>query len=467
MNDRKLSHWVLFAGVILLLLVGCSTSVVTPLPPTTTPLAALSTSTHVVENTISPSATHFAGIQATNTAITPPTATEPLPTIAAVMEQPTPAVSGVLKVHFIDVGQGDAILITAPDGKTALIDGGETDSGVVQYLKNQGVQKIDLMIATHPHSDHIGGLVQVLRTMPVAKVVTNGQPHTTKTYENFLDGIASAKAEYVEVKRGDTIALGGLTFDVLSPTSTSGDMNNNSVVLKLAFGKTTFLFMGDAQKEAEASILAASIPVKADILKVGHHGSRTSSTPSFLAQVKPTVAVYSAGIGNSYGHPHPETIAALTAVGAQIYGTDVNGTIIVTADASGYKLEVGKEKLRAPPTAQPTSVPVGGAVATEPATPVSGPLTLEIASVTSPVKRGASATLTAKTAPGVNCTIIVYYKSGPSKASGLGPKTADAEGNVSWTWKVGTTTSPGTWGIFVTATLGDQTVTQETTFTVQ
>jgi hypothetical protein len=183
--------------------------------------------------------------------------------------------------------------------------------------------------------------------------------------------------------------------------------------------------------------------------------------------VKPTVAVYSAGIGNSYGHPHPETIAALTAVGAQIYGTDVNGTIIVTADASGYKLEVGKEKLRAPPTAQPTSVPVGGAVATEPATPVSGPLTLEIASVTSPVKRGASATLTAKTAPGVNCTIIVYYKSGPSKASGLGPKTADAEGNVSWTWKVGTTTSPGTWGIFVTATLGDQTVTQETTFTVQ
>jgi competence protein ComEC len=265
--------------------------------------------------------------------------------------------TGELQVHFIDVGQGDSILILAPDGKAMLIDGGEADSGVVQYLKNKGINRLDLVVATHPHADHIGGLIQVLKTIPVAKVVTNGQPTTTKTYENFLDAVAAAKAEYAEVKRGDSLRLGDLVFAVLNPTGTNGDdLNDNSVVLRLVYGKVSFLFTGDAQVQAEASMSVSSFsPVQATILKVGHHGSRTASSQAFLDLVKPEIAIYSASKGNPYGHPHAETIAALLAVGAKIYGTDVNGTVIVTTDESTYKVSLATGQPRGPPVVQQTS----------------------------------------------------------------------------------------------------------------
>ncbi|NLG48827.1 MAG: MBL fold metallo-hydrolase [Chloroflexi bacterium] len=249
-----------------------------------------------------------------------------------------------LQVHFIDVGQGDAILIVAPDGKTMLIDGGESNTGVVEYLRSVGVQQLDLMVATHPHADHIGGLVDVLEEIPVAEVVTNGQMHTSRTYERLLDGIAAAGAVYTEVKRGDRVQLGGLTFDVLHPTSgEDDDLNNSSVVLRLVYNQVAFLFTGDAEAQVEADILAAGQPVNATILKLGHHGSHTSSTAEFLAHVQPEVAVYSAEIGNSYGHPHAETLAALAKIGTQVYGTDVNGTVIVTSDGSTYTVDIARQ----------------------------------------------------------------------------------------------------------------------------
>jgi competence protein ComEC len=415
-----------------------------PNPDATATLTSIPT---VTTAAIEPSTTSAALIeQATATAAEPvPTATQPMAEIPASAE-----------VDFIDVGQGDAILITSSSGQVALIDGGEQGSGALQYLQSKAIDHIDLMIATHPHSDHIGGLVDVLRALPVQKVVTNGQPHTTQTYENFLDGIAAAKAEYVEAKQGDTIPFGSLAFQVLSPVSPTGDeLNNNSLVLRLAVNQVSFLFTGDAQEDAEASMISAGLPLQADILKVAHHGSHTSSSPAFLDQVQPAAAVYSAGAGNEYGHPHAETIAALTNVGAQIYGTDVNGTIAIQTDGNAYTVLVGKEAPRAPPP-QATEVPAQA-----------GPLTLEIVSVTSPIAPGAIATLQAKTAPGADCTITVYYKSGPSTAAGLEAKQSDGGGNVSWSWKVGTRTTPGTWSIVVTASLNGQTVTQETTFMVQ
>jgi competence protein ComEC len=408
----------------------------------------------------------------------PPTATPAQPTATPQAPTPTPvqatatpeapqvasAPAGPLRVAFIDVGQGDSILIVSPEGKAMLIDGGEADSGCLAYLQKQGIKQLDLVVATHPHSDHIGGLVQVLRSIPVAEVVTNGQPHTTSIYEQFLDAIASAKARYTEVKRGDTLKLGSLEFQVLSPVSaTSGDLNSNSLVLRLVYGATSFLFMGDAGKDAEASILSAGLPVQATVLKVGHHGSNSASSLSFLRAVSPQVAVYSAGAGNPYGHPHPETLAALAAVGAQVYGTDVNGTVVVVSDGSSYQVEVEKGTgPRAPPVAQPTEVaaPPTGVPAT------AAPAGLQIVSVTSPVKPGSSATLQALTAPGATCKITVYYKSGPSKAAGLGDKAADAAGNVSWTWKVGSNTTPGTWRIVVSCSVGGQELSQETSFVV-
>ena len=373
---------------------------------------------------------------------TPSSPASPIPT-------KTPLPAPPLLVHFIDVGQGNSILIQAPYGQTILIDGGDTNTGIVQYLKSLGVQRIDLMIATHPHADHIGGLVQVLQSFPVSKVVTNGELYTTSVYEQFLDAITAAKADYIELKRGDVLSQGGLDFHCLSPvTPTNSDPNENSLVLQFTYGKTTFLLMGDAGAATESDLLSSHLLSKVDILKVGHHGSTSGTTPAFLNVIKPDLAIYSAGLNNPFGHPAPQTIAALQAVDATIYGTDRNGTILVTADLNGY-------------TAKParlTSTPTPTRAAT---VPVSFGLT--ISSVTSPVSRGSNVTLSAKTSPGASCTITVNYKSGPSKASGLGPKTADSSGVVSWTWKVGSGTTLGTWPISVTC----NGVTQTTTFTVR
>jgi beta-lactamase superfamily II metal-dependent hydrolase len=369
---------------------------------------------------------------------------------------PIPESGNQLRFYFINVGQGDATLIQTPDGKTVLIDGGETNTGIVSQLQELDIQRIDLMVATHPHSDHIGGLVQVLQSFPVAKVVTSGQPHTTLVYEHFLDGIAGAQAEYVEVKRGDVISLGGIDFHILNPANNiDPDLNENSVVIQFTYGQTTFLMMGDSGADTEAALMSAGIPLKADILKVGHHGSTSSSTIAFLNAVQPKIALYSAGINNQYGHPAPQTLAALQAVGATVYGTDQNGTIDFNVDLNGYTINTFQEIVKATPVL-PAVV-----VATIPPPSVSDGL--EIMSVTSPVSKGSNAILTAKTSPNTSCSITVYYKSGPSSASGLESKTADSNGNVSWTWKVGTGTTSGSWRIVVTC----NSVTKETTFTVQ
>jgi beta-lactamase superfamily II metal-dependent hydrolase len=371
-----------------------------------------------------------------------------VPTIVPVLSpsstlQPTP--SGPLMVHFIDVGQGDAILVQAPGGEMGLIDGGEADSGVVKYLQSLGITHLNLVIATHPHSDHIGGLVQVLNTIPVDRVITNGAMHTTLTYERFLDAIMSSQAEYIEAKRGDMISLGDLNFNVLSPIdNTDQDLNDGSLVLKLIYGQVSFLFTGDAQTTAEENMLADGLNVRASILKVAHHGSRTGSPLSFLNAVQPEVAIYSAGAGNDYGHPHPETIDGLKSVGAELFGTDINGTIIVTTDGILYSITTTKKV----PTQTPTSV--------QPTPKPPSLLFIDVVSLSSPINAGANVSLTINTLSGAACTITVYYKSGPSQAAGLGPQTAGSDGNVTWTWKVGTRTTPGTWSIVVTASLDGQ-----------
>ncbi len=291
----------------------------------------------------------------TPTAIPPPSSQHsPTPTSSSSTVPPgnsttMPSPDGELQVHFIDVGQGDAILILASDGKAMLIDGGEANSGVLPYVKSQGVDRLDLVVATHPHADHIGGLVQVLKAIPVATVVTNGQSTTTRTYENFLDAVADARAEYAEVKRGDILMFAGLVFHVLNPVSNAGDdLNNGSVVLRLVYDGISFLFMGDAEASAEAGMMASSFsPLQATILKVGHHGSRSSSGPAFLALVMPEVAVYCAGAGNSYGHPHPETIEALSTIGARIYGTDTHGTVVIITDGTAYEVSTSRQAQRA------------------------------------------------------------------------------------------------------------------------
>ena len=306
----------------------------------------------------------------------------------------------------------------------------------------------------------------------MVQVAASGQPHTTNDYSRLLDAIMAAKARYTEVKRGDKLVVGDLTLEVLSPAKTqpTGDLNNNSVVLRLVYGQISFLFEGDAQADAESAMLVALVAKPTTVLKVAHHGSSSSSTPAFLRALKPQIAIYSAGAGNSYGHPHAQTIAALQAVGADIHGTDKEGTIIVTSDGRTVKVNGGQPAApRAPPViapAQPAPTqPAAPAVVPAPLPPA-GNLTLEIVSVTSPVRPGGKATLVAKTSPGAECSITVRYKSGPSKAAGLGPITAGSDGTCSWTWNVGPSTTPGTWPITVSATAGGQNITKDTSFTV-
>jgi beta-lactamase superfamily II metal-dependent hydrolase len=268
---------------------------------------------------------------------------------------PTEATLPQLKVHYIDVDEGDSILLDL--GKTeVLIDGGDRSPGIVPYLQQYVDGPIEAMIATHPDSDHIGGLIAVFDAFTVEKIWTNGQTASTQTYADFIGKVNTEGADVQVARLGDTISVGNLTFKVLNPVEPLfSDYNSNSIVLMLSYGNVDFLFMGDAQQDSESSMIAEGQLHDIDILKVGHHGSRTSSSQAFLNIVRPEVTIYMAGIGNQYGHPHPETIAALQAIGAQIYGTDTFGTITVTTDGNSYPVSTAKKG--ATTTATPTPTP--------------------------------------------------------------------------------------------------------------
>jgi beta-lactamase superfamily II metal-dependent hydrolase len=258
----------------------------------------------------------------------------PSPTLTSV---PT---GGELKVHFIDVGQGDSILIDLGETEV-LIDGGEKSAGLVDYLKKYVDGALEVMVATHPHSDHIGGLIAVLSAFQVQQIWDNGDRSDSSTYNEFMTSVQAEGADVHVGKRGDKIVAGRLTFLILNPRTLDGTVNNNSLVLSLSYGPVDFLFTGDAEKEAEGAMLAASdIPVPdVEILKVGHHGSRTASSPAFLAATSPEVAIYMAGAGNRYGHPHQETLAALAQIGAKVYGTDAKGTIDISTDGNTFTVQ--------------------------------------------------------------------------------------------------------------------------------
>jgi beta-lactamase superfamily II metal-dependent hydrolase len=249
--------------------------------------------------------------------------------------------AGEITVHFIDVGQGDAILIDS--GMTEiLIDGGDKSSGIADYLTDYVDGNLEVIVATHAHADHIGGLIYVLRSFDVGQIWYDGYEASSQTFKDFISAVQSENAEVHIARRCDIISTGDLTLLVLNPDSTSDDLNNNSIVLSFSYGTVGFLFAGDAEREAEASMLLSSPVPDIEILKVGHHGSRTASSAEFLSALTPEVAIYMAKTGNSYGHPHQEALDALLNVGAQIYGTDTCGTIVITTNGETYQIETEK-----------------------------------------------------------------------------------------------------------------------------
>ena len=253
-----------------------------------------------------------------------------------------PSGSG-LAVHFIDVGQGDSILAES-DGHYMLIDAGENDQAgtVVSYLKAEGVTKLDYVIGTHPHSDHIGGLDKVIDTFPVDKVLLPPVEHTTRTFEDVLDSIASRGLKITKPAPGDSYDLGNASFTILSPVKDYGnDLNNWSVGIRLTYGDNSFVMCGDAENQAEEDIVNSGAMLKADVLKAGHHGSSTSTSDAFLKKVSPSWVVIQCGKGNSYGHPHKETMEKLKKAGCQVLRTDEEGTITAFSDGKTITWSTG------------------------------------------------------------------------------------------------------------------------------
>lgn len=248
------------------------------------------------------------------------------------------ATGGNLEVHFIDVGQGDSMLLKYGN-KTMLIDGGPIEAGstTASYLKRQGISKIDILVSTHPHSDHIGGLLKVLKEFPVGMVYDSGQPHTTQTYEEYLTLIDQKNIRYRVPEPGDTIDFApGVNVQVLSVgVVDNGDLNDKSIVLKVSHGSISFLFMGDAGFDTESLLLSSGYDLKSDVLKVGHHGSKYSSGTAFIKAVDPKISVIEVGSNNPYGHPTIEAIGRLDAAGSQVYRTDRDGNVVITSDGKG------------------------------------------------------------------------------------------------------------------------------------
>lgn len=240
---------------------------------------------------------------------------------------------GELRVSFIDVGQGDSEFIELPNGETLLIDAGtnETGADVVNYIESLGYSSIDYVVGTHPHEDHIGGLDDVIRTFDVESVYMPKVTADTKTFEDVLDAVDEKGLTINTAKAGVTLVDGdGLSVKMLAPVLDEYDNTNDySAVIRIVYDDTSFIFMGDAEQYAEDLITG---DVDSDVLKVGHHGSSTSTGEAFLERVSPSYAVISCGLGNSYGHPHTETIEKLG--GIHVFRTDEMGTIVATSDGS-------------------------------------------------------------------------------------------------------------------------------------
>ena len=259
-----------------------------------------------------------------------------------------------MRVHFIDVGQADSTFIELSNGQTMLIDAGRSgDAGtIINYIKNLKYSNIDYVVATHPHDDHIGGMASVLNSFDIGKMYMPKQAHTISAFTNMLDVIENKNIDLYTAKAGVNIAThGAIKIDIIAPFADSySNINNCSAMVKLTYGKTVMIFTGDSEKEIESQLDFSNID--ADVLKVGHHGSKSSSSTGFINAVSPDIAVISVGEGNSYGHPNSETIALLNQVGADVYRTDEQGTIVVTADKN-KKITVDKKastvKENAPP----------------------------------------------------------------------------------------------------------------------
>ena len=335
-----------------------------------------------------------------------------------------------LRVNYIDVGQGDSIFIQLPNKETMLIDAGEAYEvdNVINYLNNLGIKKIGYVVGTHPHTDHIGGLEEVINTFDVGTIYMPKVSSNSKTFEDLLTTISN-KGFKVKTAKSGVVVLSedNLKLEFIAPNSDNySNLNNYSAVLKLTYLDNTFLFMGDAETLSEDEITS---DVDADVIKVGHHGSDSSSSVEFVKKVSPEYAIIMVGEGNSYNHPYQSIIDRYESVGAKVLRTDLDGNIICDSDGASVTCKGDKDSSSDSSSSTTTSS------------------NISLVSLTSPVSRGSDVTVSVKGLPNTTYDIDVIYSSGASKASGLEDKTSDSEGNVSWTFKVSSNVKPGTYEV--------------------
>lgn len=364
MKRIALKKWSLFlAAALLLSLLGCAVQGPETLPSTLStdpqPTQTQITDTQTTEpQPTDPQATEPQPTEPQPTEPKPtepqptePQATEPQPTDPAPTEpQPTdppaptdpPVAQGRLEVHFIDVGQADAALLLC-NGKAMLIDGGNAgDSNLIYaYLKRLNIQYLDYIVATHAHEDHVGGLSGALNYATVGTAYAPVTSYSTKAFGNFVKYLGNQNVSITVPSVGTSFSLGGADCKVLA-VNTASDPNNTSIVLRVTYGSTSFLFTGDAERETENYLVNSGQTLKSTVLKVGHHGSDTSTSYLFLRSVMPEYAVISVGKGNSYGHPTDNVLSRLRDADTTLYRTDMHGDVICYSNGSAVSFYTGK-----------------------------------------------------------------------------------------------------------------------------
>lgn len=357
MKRKHISLLALFLSASLLFS-GCELDTSTDSVSSTTTKAetSITTSVEESESSTTPQETLESTEQTTTSATevatttTSSTTTTPASTTTESVVEIT-EFSDEMKVHFIDVDQGDSTFIELPNGEAMLIDAGETDQAdkVVTYIYTQGYDTIDYVVATHAHSDHIGGLPVVLDSFNIENFYITSAVATTSIYEDMLNAVDKSGATVHDVMAGDVIYNeANLLIEVVAPKEIDYDeQNNNSIVIKLTYGDDKFLFTGDAEKSEEDGIWTN---IKCDVLKVGHHGSDSSSSSNFLKKVEPSYAVISCGLHNSYGHPTDDVLKRLEDRSIDVYRTDLQGTIVFASDGSNISVNVSPSEYAPPVT---------------------------------------------------------------------------------------------------------------------
>lgn len=246
-----------------------------------------------------------------------------------------------IKVHYINVGQGDSILVQV-NNKNLLIDAGPEDASekLLSYLSKQNIKKFDYVVATHPHEDHIGGMSSIIKKYKIDMFYAPKKTTDTKTFENMINALSHKKMKINIAKAGVTLDLGNnVICEMIAPNKSSYEsLNNYSAVIMIKYGSSKFLFMGDAEKLSEKEILSCKKDISCDVLKIGHHGSNSATSKAFLSAVSPSIAVISCGKNNDYGHPHNQTLSALKEKNIKVYRTDINNTIIITSNGKNINV---------------------------------------------------------------------------------------------------------------------------------